>query len=112
MSNRIELERSFILNEAEEKRIMEKIKQLGYIEYVSFKKHRTTYTKTINGILSKEKVLDYFKDFEIKYYAEKKYIKDSVMGEKKKWHVFEIMAMKNGKKNAMTEFAKWYKKVF
>ena len=26
------------------------IKQLGYIEYVSFKKHRTTYTKTINGI--------------------------------------------------------------
>ena len=26
------------------------IKQLGYIEYVSFKKHRTTYTKTINEI--------------------------------------------------------------
>ena len=26
------------------------IKQLGYIEYVSFKKHRATYTKTINGI--------------------------------------------------------------
>ena len=44
--------------------------------------------------LSKEKVLGYFKDFEIKYYAEKKYIKDSVMGEKKNWHVFEIIAMK------------------
>ena len=128
MSNRIELERSFILNEAEEKRIREKIKQekyklvseeveedtyfsdkdlyfvksrtclrtrkindnyleltykpksteetekfgkkevnielnvkdyedikyiikqLGYIEYVSFKKYRTTYSKTVNGI--------------------------------------------------------------
>lgn len=128
MSNRIELERSYILDEVEEKRIMEKIKQekfklvseeveedtyfsdedlyfvknriclrtrkvndnyleltykpksteetekygkkevnielkvkdyddikyiikqLGYIEYVSFKKHRTIYTKTINGI--------------------------------------------------------------
>jgi len=44
--------------------------------------------------LPKEKALDYFKDFEIKYYAEKKYIKDLVMGEKKKWHVFEIIAMK------------------
>ena len=128
MSNRIELERSYILDEVEEKRIMEKIKQekfklvseeveedtyfsdedmyfvknriclrtrkindnyleltykpksteetekygkkevnielkvkdyddikyiikqLGYIEYVSLKKHRTTYTKTINEI--------------------------------------------------------------
>ena len=44
--------------------------------------------------LSKEKVLDYFKDFEIKYYAEKKYVKDTVMGGKKNWHVFEIIAMK------------------
>ena len=44
--------------------------------------------------LSKEKVLDYFKDFEIKYYAEKKYVKDAVIGGKKNWHVFEIIAMK------------------
>ena len=44
--------------------------------------------------LSKEKVLDYFKDFEIKYYAKKKYVKDTVMGGKKNWHVFEIIAMK------------------
>ena len=26
------------------------IKQLGYIEYISFKKYRTTYSKSINGI--------------------------------------------------------------
>ena len=44
--------------------------------------------------LSKERVLDYFKDFEIKYYAEKKYVKDVVIGGKKNWHVFEIIAMK------------------
>ena len=44
--------------------------------------------------LSKKKLLDYFKEFEIKYYAEKKYIKDAVIGGKKNWHVFEIIAMK------------------
>ena len=44
--------------------------------------------------LLKERALDYFKDFEIKYYAEKKYVKDAVIGEKKNWHVFEIIAMK------------------
>ena len=44
--------------------------------------------------LSKERVLDYFKDFKIKYYAEKKYVKDAVIGGKKNWHVFEIIAMK------------------
>lgn len=44
--------------------------------------------------LPKEKVLSYFKDFEIKYYAEKKYVKDTVIGGKKNWHLFEIMAMK------------------
>ena len=27
------------------------INQLGYVEYVSFKKHRKTYTKTIDGIV-------------------------------------------------------------
>ena len=44
--------------------------------------------------LLKERVLDYFKDFEIKYYAEKKYVKDTVLEGKKNWHVFEIIAMK------------------
>ena len=48
--------------------------------------------------LSKEKVLDYFKDFEIKYYAEKKYMKNSVKGDMKNWHVFEIIA-KNSKRS-------------
>lgn len=44
--------------------------------------------------LSKEEVLGYFKNFEIVYYAEKKYIKDSSTEKKKHWHVFEIYAKK------------------
>ena len=52
------------------------------------------YGKHSMTFLSKEKVLDYFKDFEIKYYAEKKYMKNSVKGDMKNWHVFEIIAMK------------------
>ena len=44
--------------------------------------------------LSKERMIEYFKDFEIKYLAEKKYIKDTVLEGKKNWHVFEIIAMK------------------
>ena len=52
------------------------------------------YGNEMMTFLPKEKVLSYFKDFEIKYYAEKKYVKDAVIGGKKNWHVFEIMAMK------------------
>lgn len=44
--------------------------------------------------LSKERMIEYFKDFEIKYLAEKKYVKDTVLEGKKNWHVFEIIAMK------------------
>ena len=44
--------------------------------------------------LTKEKLLDYFKNFELVYYAEKKYIKDSSTEKNKHWHVFEIYAKK------------------
>ena len=43
---------------------------------------------------TKDDLLSYFKDFEILYFAEKKYIKDSVSDKNKKWHVFEIYAKK------------------
>ena len=48
----------------------------------------------IMTFLSKEKVLGYFGDFEIVYYAEKKYIKDSITEKNKHWHVYEIIARK------------------
>lgn len=44
--------------------------------------------------VSKEQLLNYFKDFEVMYYAEKKYIKDSIEEKNKHWHVFEIYAKK------------------
>ena len=44
--------------------------------------------------VSKERLLNYFKKFQIMYYAEKKYIKDSVKVKDKYWHVFEIYAKK------------------
>lgn len=44
--------------------------------------------------LSKEELLSYFKNFDIIYYAEKKYIKDSANQKNKYWHIFEIYAKK------------------
>ena len=43
---------------------------------------------------SKDELITYFKDFDIVYFSEKKYIKDSVTESNKKWHVFEIYAKK------------------
>ncbi len=42
--------------------------------------------------ISKKQLINYFKGFEIIYYAEKKYIKDSIEERNKHWHVFEIYA--------------------
>lgn len=44
--------------------------------------------------LDKEEILNYFKNFKIMYFAEKKYTKNTVLGKTKNWHVFEIIAMK------------------
>lgn len=52
-------------------------------------KHRDKMT-----FFSKQKIMSYFNDFEIMYFAEKKYIKDSISEKNKKWHVFEIYARK------------------
>ena len=76
--------------------ITENIKSDGFFVGNFLGEEDGWYGNETMTFLSKEKVQGYFKDFEIKYYAEKKYIKDSVMGEKKNWHVFEIIAMKKG----------------
>ncbi len=46
------------------------------------------------SFFSKDELMTYFKDFDIVYFSEKKYIKDSVSESNKKWHVFEIYAKK------------------
>ena len=74
--------------------ITENIKSNGFFVGNFLGEEDGWYGNNTMTFLSKEKVLDYFKDFEIKYYAEKKYVKETVIGDKKNWHVFEIMAMK------------------
>ena len=74
--------------------IMENVNLNGFFVGNFLGKEDGWYGNDKKTFLSKERVLDYFKDFEIKYYAEKKYVKDAVIGGKKNWHVFEIMAMK------------------
>ena len=43
----------------------------------------------------KEKLLEYFKDFEMVYFSEEKYFKDTANGKSKFWHVYTIIAQKN-----------------
>lgn len=74
--------------------ITENIKSDGFFVGNFLGEEDGWYGNETMTFLSKEKVLSYFKDFEIKYYAEKKYVKDTVIGGKKNWNVFEIMAMK------------------
>ena len=42
--------------------------------------------------VEKEELLDYFKEFEIFYFSEEKYYKDTATGKKKFWHVYTIIA--------------------
>lgn len=60
---------------------------LGEEDGWNYKKYLTFF--------SKERILKYFADFEIIYYAEKKFFKDTVIEKNKYCHVFEIYAKKN-----------------
>lgn len=42
--------------------------------------------------IEKEKLLDYFKNFDINYFSEEKYYKDTALGKNKFWHVYTIIA--------------------
>ena len=45
--------------------------------------------------IEKEKLLEYFKYFDINYFSEEKYYSKTALGENKFWHVYTIMAQKN-----------------
>ena len=45
--------------------------------------------------IEKEKLLDYFKNFDINYFSEEKYCKDTALGKNKFWHVYTIIAQEN-----------------
>lgn len=44
--------------------------------------------------IEKEKLLEYFKEFERYYYSEEKYYKDTANGTGKFWHVYTVIAQK------------------
>lgn len=48
----------------------------------------------IRTTVKKEKLLEYFKDFEIVYFSEEKYYKDTANGKSKFWHVYTVIAQK------------------
>ena len=44
--------------------------------------------------VEKEKILEYFKDFNIFYFSEEKYYKDATSKKNKFWHVYTVIAQK------------------
>ena len=44
--------------------------------------------------IEKSKLLEYFKDFEMQYFSEEKYYKDTANGKSKFWHVYIVIAQK------------------
>lgn len=42
--------------------------------------------------VEKERLLDYFKAFDIKYFSEEKYYKDTALGINKFWHIYTIIS--------------------
>ena len=46
----------------------------------------------IRTTVDKEELLNYFKDFEIFYFSEEKYYKDTATGKNKFWHIYTIIA--------------------
>ena len=72
------------------KNLLEKKKKKGFI-VANFLGKEDGWKETKTTI-EKEKLLEYFKDFEINYYSEEKYYKDTALGKNKFWHVYTIIA--------------------
>lgn len=50
---------------------------------------------TTRTTVEKDKLLDHFKDFEMFYFSEEKYYKDTANRKSKFWHVYTVIAQKN-----------------
>ena len=50
--------------------------------------------KESNTTVEKEKLLEYFKDFNIFYFSEEKYYQDATSKKNKFWHVYTVIAQK------------------
>ena len=84
----------FVKNNFEEflRNLLNKINQKGFI-VANFlgKEDDWNGSKTT---IEKEKLLEFFKDFDINYFSEEKYYSKTALGENKFWHVYTIMAQK------------------
>ena len=76
------------------KGIIEKVNKKGFfVANFLGKEDDWNGTKTKTTI-EKDYLLNFFKDYKIKYFSEEKYYKDTVLGKKKFWHVYTIMAQR------------------
>lgn len=74
------------------KSLLEKVNEKGFF-IANFLGKEDEWNK-IRTTIEKDELLGFFKDFEINYFSEEKYYKDTASGENKFWHVYTIMAKK------------------
>ncbi|MBO6233551.1 MAG: class I SAM-dependent methyltransferase [Clostridia bacterium] len=74
------------------KSLLEKVNKNGF--FVANFLGKEDECKDKRTTIEKDELLYYFKDFEVNYFSEEKYYKDTALGINKFWHVYTIMAKK------------------
>ena len=74
------------------KSLLEKVNKNGF--FVANFLGKEDEWKDKRTTIKKDELLNYFKDFEVNYFSEEKYYKDTALGINKFWHVYTIMAQK------------------
>ena len=74
------------------KSLLEKVNKNGF--FVANFLGKEDEWKDKRTTIEKDELLNYFKDFEVNYFSEEKYYKDTALGINKFWHVYTIMAKK------------------
>lgn len=74
------------------KSLLEKVNKNGF--FVANFLGKEDEWKDKRTTIEKDELLNYFKDFEVNYFSEEKYYKDTALGINKFWHVYTIMAQK------------------
>lgn len=75
------------------KSLLEKVNENGF--FVANFLGKEDDWKDKRTIVEKDELLKCFKDFEINYFSEEKYYKDTARGINKFWHVYTVMAQKD-----------------
>ena len=75
------------------KKLLQKVNEKGFF-VANFLGKEDDWNESKTTI-KKEKLLDYFKDFDINYFSEEKYYKDTALGKNKFWHIYTVIAKLN-----------------